>query len=75
MLLQWDNSSELRVDPITGLNLFEGYRIWRVDNWQRPEGSIGPSTEEWMKIGEFRNDIGSEEANSQGAIALRIAMY
>ena len=52
--LEWDNVSELRPDPITGKNLFEGYRIWRVDNWQRPEGSIGPTPEEWMLISEFR---------------------
>ncbi len=54
VVIQWDNSSELRKDPITQKELFEGYRVWRVDNWQRPEGSIGPSPEEWMKIAEFR---------------------
>jgi hypothetical protein len=54
VVLQWDNASELRVDPITGAKLFEGYRVWRVDNWQRPEGSIGPAPEEWMLIAEFR---------------------
>jgi hypothetical protein len=68
IILQWDNSSELRSDPITGENLFEGYRVWRVDNWQRPEGSIGPSPDEWMKLAEFRE---SENANSQGARPLR----
>ncbi len=67
ILLQWDNSPELRKDPITGQNLFEGYRVWRADNWQRPEGSIGPSPEEWMKIAEFRKDA---SANSQGAQSL-----
>jgi hypothetical protein len=54
VLLQWDNISELRPDPLTGKNLFEGYRIWRVDNWQRPEGSIGPTHDEWMMLAEFR---------------------
>ncbi len=56
VLLQWDNISELRPDPITGKNLFEGYRVWRVDNWQRPEGSIGPTPAEWMLIAEFRKN-------------------
>jgi hypothetical protein len=76
VMIQWDNASELSKDPITGKNLFKfeqgksggGYRIWRVDNWQRPEGSIGPSQEEWMKIAEFRNDL--IDANSTGAVDL-----
>jgi hypothetical protein len=56
VVLQWDNASELRPDPITGKNLFEGYRVWRVDNWQRPEGSIGPTPSEWMLLAEFRRN-------------------
>jgi len=51
--LFWDNSSELFPDPITGQEVFEGYRIWRADNWQRPEGSVGPAPDQWMKIAEF----------------------
>jgi hypothetical protein len=66
--LFWDNSSELRRDPITGDDIFEGYRIWRVDNWQRPEGSIGPSQDEWMKLAEFRRN--PDDANEQGARSL-----
>jgi hypothetical protein len=54
IIIQWDNASELSADPITGLELFEGYRVWRADNWQRPEGSIGPTADEWMKVAEFR---------------------
>lgn len=54
VVIQWDNASELRSDPITQQKLFEGYRVWRVDNWERPEGSIGPSPDEWMLIAEFR---------------------
>ncbi len=69
VILQWDNSSELRIDPITGEELFEGYRVWRVDNWQRPEGSIGPSPEEWMKLAEFR--LNPDDAQEQGSVALR----
>ena len=56
VVLQWDNLSELRPDPITGEDLFEGYRIWRVDDWQRPEGSIGPTPDEWMLVGEYRRN-------------------
>jgi hypothetical protein len=71
VILQWDNASELNVDPITRVKFFTGYRVWRVDNWQRPEGSIGPSQEEWMKIAEFRND-NLDSANSRGAIPLNL---
>lgn len=56
VVLQWDNTSELRRDPITGKDLFEGYRIWRVDGWQRPEGSVGPTPQEWMLLAEFRKN-------------------
>jgi hypothetical protein len=68
--LEWDNSSELSTDPITGLKLFRGYRVWRADNWQRPEGSIGPTSDEWMKLAEFRTDV--ETAGSEGAISLSL---
>ncbi len=54
--LQWDNASELHRDPISGEGLFTGYQVWRADNWRRPEGSVGPAPEEWMKIAEFRPD-------------------
>lgn len=54
VVLQWDNVSELRPDPITGIGLFEGYRIWKVNSWQRPEGSVGPTPQEWMLLAEFR---------------------
>ncbi len=67
VVLQWDNLSELRPDPITGRNLFEGYRIWRVDNWRRPEGSLGPAPEEWMLVDEYRLN----PRDRQGAISPR----
>lgn len=54
VVLQWDNNSELRRDPLTGANLFEGYRIWRVDGWARPEGTIGPAPGEWSLLREYR---------------------
>ncbi|MDZ4803910.1 MAG: hypothetical protein SGI90_03470 [Candidatus Eisenbacteria bacterium] len=66
--LQWDNASEISRDPISGLDFFEGYRIWRVDNWQRPEGAIGPTPQDWMLAAEFRrhpvDGLGSESPNS-----------
>jgi hypothetical protein len=68
IILQWDNLSELSRDPITGQDIFEGYRIWRVDNWQRPEGSIGPTPQEWMLVAEFRKNprdrLGTQSPNS-----------
>ena len=70
VVIEWDNSSELSVDPITGIKLFRGYRVWRADNWQRPEGSIGPTAEQWMKLAEFRTDC--ETAGSEGAVCLDV---
>ena len=70
VVLEWDNASELSSDPITGSKLFHGYRVWRADNWQRPQGSIGPTSDEWMKLAEFRDDL--ETAQSEGAIGLDV---
>jgi hypothetical protein len=72
IIIQWDNASELRKDPITGEDVFEGYRVWRADRWQRPEGSIGPSPGDWMKIAEFR--LRPEAASEQGVRPLREAL-
>jgi hypothetical protein len=70
VVIEWDNASALQADPITGENLFRGYRVWRADNWQRPEGSIGPTPDEWMKLAEFRWDV--ETAQSEGAVGLEV---
>ena len=70
IIIEWDNASELAVDPLTGIRLFRGYRVWRADNWQRPEGAIGPIAEDWMKLAEFRIDC--ETAGSEGAICLDV---
>jgi hypothetical protein len=51
--LLWDNASELRVDPVLRRIVFEGYRLWRVDGWNRPQGSTGPSPEDWQLVKEF----------------------
>lgn len=54
-VLFWDNESEQIPDPVTGDYDFEGYRIWRADNWTRPEGSneaTGPPADLWMLLDE-----------------------
>jgi len=68
----WDNFSELRADPILRRIVFEGYRVWRVDGWSRPQGSTGPSPNEWQLIKEFerhpKDGLGSSSPNYLGAI-------
>ena len=52
----WDNFSETVPDVSELIYDFEGYRIWRADNWDRPYGSSvenGPATDLWMLLGEF----------------------
>lgn len=56
VVLQWDNLAELRTDPFTGRNVFEGYRIWRVADWSRPTGSTGPELSDWKLLAEFRRN-------------------
>jgi len=51
--LEWDNASELVADPSTGRVLFCGYRIWRVEDWKRPYGSVGPSPQEWRLLADL----------------------
>jgi hypothetical protein len=53
VVLQWDNLSELKADPIQRRILFEGYRIWRVEGWRRPVGSTGPAPEDWQLLGQI----------------------
>ena len=63
--LQWDNGSEVLPDPLTGLFRFEGYRIWKAANWQRPVGETGPATDLWMLLGDFcLHPVDSLGANS-----------
>jgi hypothetical protein len=70
--LLWDNSSELRADPILRKIVFEGYRVWRVDGWRRPQGSTGPSPDEWQLLKEFerhpKDGRGEESPHFLGAI-------
>jgi hypothetical protein len=59
--IEWDNTSELVVDPIQQKILFTGYRIWRVEGWRRPIGSTGPSPEDWRLVADMnRTPRGSQ---------------
>ncbi|MDM7915970.1 MAG: hypothetical protein QUU85_12010, partial [Candidatus Eisenbacteria bacterium] len=53
VVLQWDNLSELSADPIQRKILFTGYRIYRVEGWNRPVGSTGPAPDEWQLIADL----------------------
>ena len=49
----WDNYSETVPDPLTRRDDFEGYQIWRADNWHRPLGTsaiTGPAGDLWNML-------------------------
>jgi hypothetical protein len=51
--LYWDNTSELVPDVLTFQSTFEGYQVWRADDWHRPLGTTvlgGPSSDLWHLI-------------------------
>lgn len=53
--LLWDNFSEIVPDPLTLDYDFEGYQIWRADNWHRPYGTTiqsGPTFDLWNLVEE-----------------------
>jgi hypothetical protein len=53
VIVHWDNRSELIPDPMSLKNDFEGYEIWRADDWHRPIGtseSTGPSSDLWSLL-------------------------
>ncbi|MCZ6765609.1 MAG: hypothetical protein O7D32_01620 [bacterium] len=67
VVIYWDNFSETVPDVKTQKFDFEGYRVWRADNWTRPEGTSkanGPPGDLWKlifqadKINNFGNDVG-----------------
>ncbi len=69
VVVYWDNFSEAVPDVKTQVFDFEGYRIWRADNWNRPLGTSitnGPAHELWKllfeadAINNFGNDTGLE---------------
>ncbi|MBN1164329.1 MAG: hypothetical protein JXB45_07105 [Candidatus Krumholzibacteriota bacterium] len=50
IVVLWDDLSETTPDAMTLAYDFEGYEIWRADNWHRPLGtskSNGPNHELW----------------------------
>ncbi len=51
--LEWDNYPELVPNPALGEILFCGYRIWRVEGWNRPAGSPGPDPDDWQLIADI----------------------
>jgi hypothetical protein len=51
--LFWDDLSEVVPDQVTLQNNFEGYQIWRADDWHRPLGTnaaTGPSDDLWRLL-------------------------
>jgi hypothetical protein len=70
LAIYWDNYSETVPDVKTQVFDFEGYRIWRADNWDRPLGTSeknGPSHDLWALkfeadlINGFGSDTGLDE--------------
>jgi len=58
LVVYWNNFSETVPDVKTQLFDFEGYRVWRADNWGRPLGSSidnGPGAELWKLL--FQTDV------------------
>jgi hypothetical protein len=63
--LVWDNLSEITPDVLTLEYDFEGYQIWRADNWQRPLGTSilsGPSMDLWNLVAmrDLDNSLGAD---------------
>jgi hypothetical protein len=66
----WDNFSETQPDVKTQKFDFEGYRVFRADNWGRPEGSSvdnGPGSELWKLLfqADVRNNFGEDTGMDQ----------
>lgn len=70
VVVYWDDFSESTPDPKTQLIDFEGYQVWRADNWTRPLGTsenTGPPEELWGAllqvdiINQFGEDTGIDQ--------------
>ena len=53
VVIQWDNRSELTADAQQQRITFTGYRVWRVEGWNRPVGSVGPSSSDWQLVADL----------------------
>jgi hypothetical protein len=52
----WRGDAERETDLLTGLPIFESYRVWRSDGWDRPLGSsveTGPRSSSWYIMAEY----------------------
>jgi hypothetical protein len=70
LVIYWDNFSETVPDVKTQVADFEGYRVWRADNWNRPLGSSvdnGPGAELWKLLfqADVVNNFGSDTGLDQ----------
>lgn len=67
LVVYWDNFSESVPDIKTLKDDFEGYRVWRADNWTRPLGSSaanGPGSKLWKLL--FQADVINNFGNDTG---------
>jgi len=72
VVIYWDNFSETVPDVKTQKPDFEGYRVWRADNWNRPLGTSkdnGPSHELWKLL--FEADVVNGYGEDTGLNAYR----
>jgi hypothetical protein len=68
----WDNFSETVRDVKTQVFDFEGYRVWRADNWDRPLGTSklnGPPHDLWKLL--FEVDVVNDFGEDTGLNAFR----
>jgi hypothetical protein len=71
----WRSDPELETDFITGLPVFESYRLWRSDGWERPLGSsieTGPRSSSWTLMAEY--DFVDTYEHEVGNIVEEVAM-
>ncbi len=70
--IYWDNFSETVPDVKTQEPDFEGYRLWRADNWDRPLGTSirnGPAHDLWKLF--FQVDVINNFGEETGLNQLR----
>jgi hypothetical protein len=72
VVVYWDNFSEAVPDVKTQEFDFEGYRVWRADNWDRPTGTSvenGPAAELWKLL--FQTDLINNFGEDTGLLQYR----